>query len=226
MDFALLFFSQSKAHTNQINAEELMKMLLTESNTGYSFFKTLLHWDTDLFIKINSQWVCSFFDWLMPIMREPANWIPLYVFLLIFAFYKWGWRKALPWTIFAALAPAYGDIISSHGIKVWVGRLRPCNEPKLIPYFRDILHHCGANGSFTSSHAVNHFAMATFFFFTLRPYFKSWSWLFFLWASIVSYAQVYVGVHYPGDVLCGALLGILIGRFIAFVFNYNFSGRK
>lgn len=193
--------------------------LLSANN---SYFSILLQWDKQLFIRINSQWVNPFFDWLMPIVREPAIWIPLYILLLIFSFYKMGWRHAIPWLLLAAFAPTFGDIISSHGIKEYVGRVRPCNEPSLQYYFRDILHHCGANGSFTSSHAVNHFAMAMYLAVTLKPYLKNARFLFFFWAALICYAQVYVGVHYPGDVLGGALLGCIIGGLLGFLFNKKF----
>jgi undecaprenyl-diphosphatase len=67
------------------------------------------------------------------------------------------------------------------------------------------------SGSFTSNHAANHFALATFCFITLKSAFKGYTWLFYLWAALIGYAQVYVGVHYPLDVLGGAAMGIFIG---------------
>lgn len=74
---------------------------------------------------------------------------------------------------------------------------------------------CSNGFSFTSSHATNHFALGTFFFLLFS--FTAYRFLFLVWAGVISFAQVYVGVHYPVDVICGALLGILIG-FISFKF--------
>lgn len=154
-------------------------------------------------------------------MRNPKTWIPLYVIIAGYLLYKFGWKQVLPWILFAALAPAYGDIISSHFLKGFVDRIRPCNDITL-GYVRNIIHHCGGNGSFPSSHAVNHFALASFFYFSLKPYFKKWLWLFFVWAAVISYAQVYVGVHYPVDVVCGCLLGCAIGSSLALIYKKKF----
>jgi undecaprenyl-diphosphatase len=69
--------------------------------------------------------------------------------------------------------------------------------------------------------------MAAFFFFALRPYLKNWTYLFFVWAAFIGYAQIYVGVHYPGDVLGGTLVGIFIGWILSLVFRryFNFGKR-
>ena len=87
---------------------------------------------------------------------------------------------------------------------------------------RLLLNHCPGSGSFTSSHAANHFGLAFFIYLTLKPYLKKWGYLFFLWAATVSYAQVYIGVHYPIDVISGALLGSAIGYFTSLQFNKRF----
>jgi undecaprenyl-diphosphatase len=75
---------------------------------------------------------------------------------------------------------------------------------------RFLANYCPSSSSFTSSHACNHFAMAFFIYRTLRQTSPWWS-LVFVWAFMISYAQVYVGVHYPLDVICGAVVGSLIG---------------
>ncbi len=180
--------------------------------------QTLNKWDAAFYIKINATWIHPWADTLMPVLRYPETWIPFYALLLFFILYKFGW-KSWPWIVMAALAPALGDIISSHFIKEWVGRMRPCNEPALVPYARELLNYCPGNGSFTSSHAANHFSMATYFYFTLKRRFDKGLWLFFAWAAAICYAQVYVGVHYPGDVLGGAVLGMAIGGSLAYIFN-------
>jgi undecaprenyl-diphosphatase len=79
------------------------------------------------------------------------------------------------------------------------------------------------SSSFTSSHAANHFGMAIFLYLTLKNDFGKWPLLFFLWAFSISFAQVYVGVHYPLDVTCGALIGILIGYLCGKSFNRNYG---
>jgi len=82
-----------------------------------------------------------------------------------------------------------------------------------------IVNHCSGGYSFPSSHATNHFGAAVFFFCTLRPYLKKWAYLFFFWAASISYGQVYVGVHYPSDVIGGAILGSIIGYLMSLIYR-------
>jgi undecaprenyl-diphosphatase len=77
---------------------------------------------------------------------------------------------------------------------------------------RFLAKYCGSNPSFTSSHALNHFAFAAFVVNSFKGISK-WIYLLFVWAAIISYSQVYVGVHYPSDVIAGGLLGTLLGGF-------------
>jgi undecaprenyl-diphosphatase len=82
-----------------------------------------------------------------------------------------------------------------------------------------LLDHCSGGFSFTSSHAANHFGLAMFLFISLNPLFKKYTWLFFVWAAMIAYAQVYVGVHYPVDVLAGAIIGLLVGKLNGNIFK-------
>lgn len=199
-------------------------MLLLEiaQSGGAALLDRLLDLDRGWFLKINTEWTGAAGDLIFPVLRYPKSWIPLYAFLLGYAVFRFRW-KALPWILFAVICITLTDQVSSHILKGFFGRLRPCQQPGLKEMARLLVDHCPVNASFTSSHAVNHFGIATFFFFSLRPYFKGWSWAFFLWAASICYAQVYVGVHYPADVLCGALLGFLLGLVPTFFFRKYFS---
>ncbi len=84
---------------------------------------------------------------------------------------------------------------------------------------RFLLNYKPISSSFTSSHATNHFGIAAFLYYSLKDIFGKWPRIFFLWAFLIGYAQVYVGVHYPGDIIAGALIGILLGYLWAKVFN-------
>jgi undecaprenyl-diphosphatase len=84
---------------------------------------------------------------------------------------------------------------------------------------RLLLEHCSGGFSFTSSHATNHFGFAMFVFLTTKDVFGKWGRWLFVWAATISYGQVYVGVHYPVDILFGALLGICIGTLTAGYYN-------
>jgi membrane-associated phospholipid phosphatase len=167
-------------------------------------------WDVLLFIKINNYWTNDFFDAVLPISRDSNTWIPLYLFMIVFMFLNFK-NKAWIWILFAVVNVVITDQVSSHLIKLFVQRLRPCADPFLQYHVRLMVDHCSGGFSFTSSHATNHFGFAAFVFFTFRDMMKKWAYLWFVWAAIICYAQVYVGVHYPADVLCGALLGCGIG---------------
>jgi undecaprenyl-diphosphatase len=111
------------------------------------------------------------------------------------------------------------DLISSRIIKPFIGRKRPCNDLEMIDTIRLLLPSCGQNGSFTSSHAANHFGIAMFIYITMRNIWGNYTYLFFIWAALISYAQIYVGVHYPFDILGGAIVGCSAGYFIAMVYT-------
>jgi undecaprenyl-diphosphatase len=184
--------------------------------------KSIIHFDKWLFSQINQSWVNPVFDRVMPFLRQPEFWAPFYLFMIFFSILNFP-KKAFFWILSAGLTVTLTDLVSSRVIKPLVGRLRPCNDPSLANSVRLLTDHCGQNGSFTSSHAANHFGMAVFFFLTLQPIMGKYSWLFFLWAALVSYAQVYVGVHFPVDVIGGALLGIFTGSIIAKLYHHYFG---
>jgi undecaprenyl-diphosphatase len=177
-----------------------------------------MEWDRTVLRYINTRHN-PFLDWLLPFLRNSEIWYPLYLFLILFVlinYKKTGWW----WVVLAALTPALGDYISSGIIKENIFRLRPVNEPAVAGWLR-MLPGLGLpqSSSFTSSHAANHFAMAVFLFLTLKKTMGRWVWLFFVWAAAICYAQVYVGVHYPFDIICGAAVGSLIGYTTGRIFN-------
>jgi undecaprenyl-diphosphatase len=172
--------------------------------------KYLLHFDRWLFEIVNQKTANPVFDLLLPFFRAPMFWIPLYVFILMTVCLQ-KTKQAFIWCIGWISTIAASDLISSRIIKPGIGRLRPCNDSEMINGLRLLVDHCGQNGSFTSSHAANHFAMAMYFYMSLKWKTKWTTALFFAWATAICYAQVYVGVHFPFDVMGGALLGIFIG---------------
>jgi undecaprenyl-diphosphatase len=101
------------------------------------------------------------------------------------------------------------DQLSSTVIKELVGRARPCHMIGGVPVVSDIhlLVTCGGGKSFPSSHAVNNFAVAAMF----SAYYRRWAWAFFAWATLVGLSRIFVGVHYPSDVLGGAVIGVGVG---------------
>lgn len=192
-------------------------MVLIPEPLLLTFWQHIQPIDVWLITHINQQWGNNLFDTILPFMRESLFWIPLYTFLLLFVTINFG-ARGWWWVLGVVLTAALADIISSQIIKQTVMRTRPCQDDDVSTQLRFFINYCPGSSSFTSSHATSHFAQAMFFYLTLRMVTK-WAALFFLWAFIIAYTQVYVGVHYPFDVLCGALLGCLIGFLMAKFFH-------
>lgn len=180
-----------------------------QSQAGLSWLEQLLHVDFKLLFRINRDWQHPLLDTLFLFVREPLAHAPLYLFLILHTVLNNG-RKGALWVLTAVAMVGFSDFISSQVIKEYFNRPRPCRDPFLAEQVRFIAGRCGMNGSFISSHASNHFALAAFVWRSLRDRERSW-WLLFPWAAMVAYAQVYVGVHYPSDVIGGALFGTAIG---------------
>lgn len=158
-----------------------------------------------VFTWLNQDLANPFFDAVMPVYREKLTWVPLYLFTAYLMIRREGWKKTLYLLLAVGLVIAVADPLAAQVIKPWVGRVRPCASTELAGQVR-VLVGCGGKLSFPSNHATNHFAVATLLCLTFvrRPVYR---WLWLLWALTISLAQVYVGKHYPGDVLAGAVLG-------------------
>ncbi|GAB3934061.1 phosphatase PAP2 family protein [Mucilaginibacter myungsuensis] len=171
----------------------------------------LLHLDRELFYFFNHTLSNSFFDLVMPYLRKPAFWIPVYAFILIFCISQYKKRGIILILLLIATF-ALSDFGSASIIKPLVKRVRPCNDPVLAT---TIVHvesvNCGTGFSFPSSHASNHFAISVFLICVFARLWR-WIWLWaILWATSVCLAQMYVGVHYPIDILAGAIYGTIVG---------------
>lgn len=168
----------------------------------------LLQIDREWFVAINNGLANDYFDVLMPIVRNQYTWVPLYAIIAGWFMYRYK-LQGLWFVAFTLITFALCDQISASIIKPLAERLRPCREPMLADQVR-MLVHCGSGFSFPSSHATNHFGFAIIVGASL---YKEMKWPLFtllIIAFLVSFAQVYVGVHYPIDVLGGALLGTII----------------
>lgn len=180
-------------------------------------------WDRWAIQAWHEGWHPAALDAIAPWWRDRNTWIPLYAVLLVWLVYRqrrWGFYRAL------AIATAVGlaDLTSARLLKPLFGRIRPCNLDGLKEHL-DLLTGCGSGLSFPSNHATNHFAFAVAVsLLAFSPEFLGPRWrpllkvLLVLWATSIALAQVYVGRHYPSDVLAGAGLGALIGWLIAKIF--------
>jgi membrane-associated phospholipid phosphatase len=174
----------------------------------------LSHIDQQIFFFINHQCHIGFLNKLMPYWRSMYFWFPLYLFFITHLSMTYG-KKA--WVLIFALAATVtvSDTFSSKIVKPIVHRVRPCNDVRIKDKVK-LLIRPSSGYSFTSSHAANHFAAAVFLFFAFAPARRWIGIVLLVWAGTIAFGQVYVGVHYPSDILFGGLFGAGIG-FIAWV---------
>ena len=165
----------------------------------------LEQWDHDLFLWLNGLH-SEALDFIMWHVSGKLQWIPLYLFLLVVLFKKYG-KSVWVIVLAAALAVALADQFSVKLFKEVFERWRPCHNSDLKDLVHTVNNKCGGRFGFVSSHAANSFATATLLGLFINR--KALTLLLF-WASIVSYSRVYLGVHYPLDILGGAMWGVLI----------------
>jgi membrane-associated phospholipid phosphatase len=181
----------------------------------------MLHLDQELFYFINNTLHIGFLDKLAPYWRSPYLWLPLYLFFISYLFSNYNSKQVAIYLLALGLTVGTADVVSSRLIKNNVARLRPCNDATIKSKVK-LLIPCGSGYSFTSSHATNHFAVAIFVILTFVEQRKWLKYGLLLWAASIAFGQVYVGVHYPLDILCGAILGCGIGWFGAWIYKkYN-----
>jgi undecaprenyl-diphosphatase len=167
----------------------------------------LRHCDRELFLLINSHHNATF-DWIMWHVSVPLTSLPIYLYILFRVFKKYP-RKTVWYAVLTILVSVgLSNFISSEILKTTVHRLRPSHVPELQSYIHLVRNYAGGMYGFASSHAANMMAIAICTHFLLRK--PILSIVVILWALLVSYSRIYLGVHYPGDVFAGIVIGCCV----------------
>jgi undecaprenyl-diphosphatase len=174
--------------------------------------------DERLFLYLNGM-NSPFFDQVMYYASEKWFWIPLYVILLLLLYRVYG-RKIWAVLLMIAVLITITDQVSVQLFKNLVQRPRPCHEADLLPLIHLVKDKCGGAYGFLSSHAANSSALMVFLTGLLWRRYRAVIFIMPAWVLLVSYSRVYLGVHYPGDVIAGMVVGGIIG------FIFYILGRK
>jgi undecaprenyl-diphosphatase len=155
-------------------------------------------------------------DFFIYWITKKETWYPIYAIIFIWMTWKYKRRAIIP-IIIVIVAITISDQFTSSFMKTFFERLRPCHEPT-ISHLVHIVDGCGGQFGFASSHASNSFTLTTLLYLFFKPNLR-YTLILFIWAVLVSYSRVYVGVHYPGDVIVGGIIGYLIAVILFFLYS-------
>ena len=166
----------------------------------------ILSLDTELFVYLNGLG-SETYDGLWLLITRQINWIPLFLLLTYLIFKKLGTKQTLYLFVFIAILLTITDQ-TANLFKYSFQRLRPCNNPEINSFIRVVQFR--DSFSFFSGHAANTMAVATFLYLILHRYYRYFG-LLFLWPLIFAYSRIYLGLHYPLDIISGYLCGFIFG---------------
>jgi undecaprenyl-diphosphatase len=177
----------------------------------------ILPYEKGLFFSINGMHN-DFFDHTMWLFSSTKMWIPLGVFLIFNFVYKKNWRQWLITLLAIVLLFTLCDQFSSHLIKPLAARLRPTHYPGIMEHVRTLYNYSGGRYGFISGHATNTFGFVVLSSLIFK--YRTYTIVAVVWACIMSYTRVYLGVHFISDIVAGAISGILIGIIVYNLYLY------
>lgn len=173
--------------------------------------------DRELFLFLNNLGNPSWDDFWNFVTNKFAS-IPFYALLVFFLYKAQGLKRTLLTLVFVAVLITLTDQLANL-FKHFFERLRPCRQEGVMEYARFVAVRCGRFGYF-SAHAASSAALAVFLGLNLRNYWQHIFPVLIFWALLVSYSRIYIGVHYPGDILTGWIVGLLIGSLLFLLYRY------
>ncbi len=175
-----------------------------------SVLQQLIEWDKSVFLTLNNVHT-PFWDIFMWIYTDKLTWIPL-ILSLLFVLFRKNWKEALLVCVAIALTITLCDQFASTLCKPYFARFRPAQDPDFSPFVQIVNGYRGGRYGFISSHAANSFGAVVLLSLIFRN--RLFTITAILWAIINCYSRIYLGVHYPGDILCGTIAGIIIAYII------------
>lgn len=180
--------------------------------------QTFIDIDTNIFLYLNGLHN-AYWDNFMMMFSGKFIWVPMYAAFLWMVWRCFSWRSALTVTVMGVVLIALADQTCATLIRPYVERLRPSRlENELSDFVHVVNGYRGGLYSFPSCHAANSFAFAVFASLLMKR--KAWTWFILVWALINSYSRIYLGVHFPGDLLVGAVIGTAVALVVYWVAWY------
>lgn len=189
-----------------------------------AFLNWLNELDRSFFIFLNGHhqpWL----DQVMWYVSKMQTWFPVYLLMLILLYRKIGLRNFFLAIGCVALLLFLTDFLAVHLVKNTVMRLRPSHDPQI----KDLVNlvadpngnlYRGGQFGFFSNHSSNHFGVVGLFIYLMKPLRTSWIILLYAWVLLITYSRIYLGVHYPGDILAGALYGSIAALLVSRIYHY------
>ncbi len=175
-----------------------------------------LNIDLQIFYFFNQTLANPVFDIIMPFITNFKHWVPVYIIFIILGLWKGGAKGRIA-VLAVIVAVGLNDYLSSSVLKEIFERLRPCRELADVR----LLISCGPGFSFPSSHSSNSFTMAAL----LAFFYPKRQWIFWILAAMIAFSRTYCGVHYPGDILAGAIFGLLVAFVFQIIIKYTVPKR-